>query len=68
MKKIGTAHDRDEGEVWHWRLSREDYERAAQPRCPTSNASRPLDTSSDAVLFFRLKFSDADPHAGAVLM
>lgn len=27
MKKIGTAHDPDEGEVWHWRLSREDYER-----------------------------------------
>jgi [ribosomal protein S5]-alanine N-acetyltransferase len=27
MKKIGTSHDPDEGEVWHWRLSREDYER-----------------------------------------
>lgn len=26
MKKIGTAQDPDEGEVWHWRLSREDYE------------------------------------------
>ena len=26
MKRIGTAHDPDEGEVWHWRLSLEDYE------------------------------------------
>jgi ribosomal-protein-alanine N-acetyltransferase len=26
MKKIGTAHDPDEGEVWHWRVRREDYE------------------------------------------
>jgi ribosomal-protein-alanine N-acetyltransferase len=26
MKKIGTAHDPDEGEVWHWRVSRQDYE------------------------------------------
>ncbi len=25
MRKIGTAHDPDEGEVWHWRLTREDY-------------------------------------------
>lgn len=28
MRLIGTAHDPDEGEVWHWRLGREDYERA----------------------------------------
>ena len=27
MTKIGTAHDPDEGEVWHWRITREDYER-----------------------------------------
>lgn len=27
MTKIGTAHDADEGEVWHWRLTRENYER-----------------------------------------
>ena len=25
MKKIGTAHDLGEGEVWHWRVNREDY-------------------------------------------
>ena len=25
MKRIGTTHDPDEGEVWHWRLMREDY-------------------------------------------
>jgi hypothetical protein len=25
MKKIGTAHDPEEGEVWHWRVNREDY-------------------------------------------
>lgn len=25
MKLVGTAHDPDAGEVWHWRLSREDY-------------------------------------------
>lgn len=25
MKYVGTAHDPDEGEVWHWRLKREDY-------------------------------------------
>jgi [ribosomal protein S5]-alanine N-acetyltransferase len=42
MKKIGTAHDRDEGEVWHWRLRREDYEpvsshHALQPRPRTRN-------------------------------
>ena len=27
MTRIGTAHDPDEGEVWHWRLTRENYER-----------------------------------------
>jgi ribosomal-protein-alanine N-acetyltransferase len=27
MTKIGTAVDADEGEVWHWRLTRENYER-----------------------------------------
>ena len=27
MTRIGTAHDPDEGEVWHWRVTREDYER-----------------------------------------
>ena len=26
MKRIGTATDPDEGEVWHWRLMREDYD------------------------------------------
>jgi hypothetical protein len=26
MKKIGIAHDPDEVEVWHWQVSREDYE------------------------------------------
>ena len=25
MKQVGTAHDPEEGEVWHWRLKREDY-------------------------------------------
>ena len=25
MKYVGTASDPDEGEVWHWRLRREDY-------------------------------------------
>jgi RimJ/RimL family protein N-acetyltransferase len=25
MRHVGTAHDPDEGEVWHWRLKREDY-------------------------------------------
>jgi len=28
MKNIETLHDPDEGEVWHWRLSREDYLKA----------------------------------------
>ena len=27
LKKIGAAYDPDEGEVWHWRLSRENYGR-----------------------------------------
>lgn len=26
MEMIGTAHDPDEGEVWHWRLTREVYD------------------------------------------
>ena len=26
MKRVGTAHDPDAGEVWHWRLKREDYQ------------------------------------------
>lgn len=25
MKHVGTAHDPDEGEVWHWSLKGEDY-------------------------------------------
>ena len=28
MKYVGAKHDPDDGEVWHWRLAREDYERA----------------------------------------
>ena len=28
MEQVGTAHDRDAGEVWHWSLKREDYMRA----------------------------------------
>jgi RimJ/RimL family protein N-acetyltransferase len=28
MKKIGETQDPGEGEVWHWRLSREDYSKA----------------------------------------
>jgi RimJ/RimL family protein N-acetyltransferase len=28
MKQEGTAHDPDEGEVWHWTLEREDYPQA----------------------------------------
>ncbi len=28
MKNIETLHDPDDGEVWHWRLSREDYLKA----------------------------------------
>lgn len=27
MKKTGTLTDPDHGEVWHWRLNREDYQR-----------------------------------------
>lgn len=27
MKNIGTGIDPDEGEVWHWRIVREDYEK-----------------------------------------
>ena len=25
MRNVGTAHDPDAGEVWHWSLSKEDY-------------------------------------------
>ena len=28
MKNVGTAHDSDVGEVWHWSLSREHYRKA----------------------------------------
>jgi ribosomal-protein-alanine N-acetyltransferase len=28
MKHVGTAQDPDEGEVWHWSLKRDDYERS----------------------------------------
>jgi [ribosomal protein S5]-alanine N-acetyltransferase len=27
MQFVGIDHDPDEGEVWHWRLTREDYEK-----------------------------------------
>jgi ribosomal-protein-alanine N-acetyltransferase len=27
MKHLGTVNDPDDGEIWHWRLSRGDYER-----------------------------------------
>jgi RimJ/RimL family protein N-acetyltransferase len=26
MAHVGTAQDPDEGEVWHWRLKREEYQ------------------------------------------
>jgi RimJ/RimL family protein N-acetyltransferase len=32
MKFVGTANDPDDGEVWHWSLSREDYRK--EPRTP----------------------------------
>jgi ribosomal-protein-alanine N-acetyltransferase len=28
MKQVGVAHDDDAGDVWHWRLKREDYRKA----------------------------------------
>jgi [ribosomal protein S5]-alanine N-acetyltransferase len=28
MEHVGMAHDPDVGEVWHWSLSKEDYEKA----------------------------------------
>jgi ribosomal-protein-alanine N-acetyltransferase len=28
MENVGTAHDPDVGEVWHWSLSKEDYRKA----------------------------------------
>jgi RimJ/RimL family protein N-acetyltransferase len=28
MKKIESQHDPEHGEVWHWRLSREDYQKS----------------------------------------
>ncbi len=28
MRNVGTAHDPDVGEIWHWSLSREDYRKA----------------------------------------
>lgn len=27
MQFMGTGHDPEDGEIWHWRLNREDYER-----------------------------------------
>jgi [ribosomal protein S5]-alanine N-acetyltransferase len=27
MKYVATLHDPEDGELWHWRLTREDYER-----------------------------------------
>ena len=28
MNRLGTVHDPDDGEVWHWRLNREEYQAA----------------------------------------
>ncbi len=28
MKNIESLHDPDDGEIWHWRLSKEDYRKA----------------------------------------
>jgi RimJ/RimL family protein N-acetyltransferase len=32
MKYVGMVHDPEEGEIWRWRLTRDDYERSSNSR------------------------------------
>ena len=32
MKYVGKVYDAEDGEIWHWRLTREDYERSSTSR------------------------------------
>jgi ribosomal-protein-alanine N-acetyltransferase len=39
MRYLGPVHDPVDGEIWHWRLTREDYERFEEPHGPFVAAS-----------------------------
>jgi len=32
LRKIETVHDPEDGELWHWRLSQQDYQRSRGPK------------------------------------